>query len=183
METQVPTALESTDGIFASSVQNLYIANQMELPFIDLVMSVPITHTENLGTTAGVQLPFIDLSTSSEEVAIPMCVDEVNSASVKQDDVNGCLKFQTVIGGEQVVSSTPVSDVPETGDHAHVGGVVAAEFLQEYTGDMDEPFVEMSPTNAYPDITVNLVGQTFGDHGKAVECLKYGTTIYRGHCT
>lgn len=43
---------------------------------------------------------------------------------------------QKFLAGEQVVSSTPVSDVPETGDHAHVGGVVAAEFLQEYTGGM-----------------------------------------------
>lgn len=60
------------------------------------------------------------------------------------------------------------------------GRVHVANFV---IADMDEPFVEMSPTNAYPDITVNLVGQTFGDHGKAVECLKYGTTIYRGHCT
>lgn len=53
---RVPTARETTDSLFASSVQNLYNANEMEVPFIDLVTSVPVTHMEDLPADPVMQL-------------------------------------------------------------------------------------------------------------------------------
>lgn len=83
----------------------------MEVPFIDLVTSVPMTQTENPSSAAGLQVPFIDLTTSSEDMGTdapdPMSDVAENSGNVKQEQMTECLKFQTVIDGEPILSSTP----------------------------------------------------------------------------
>lgn len=111
VETAIPTTAERMDGMFASSVQNLYDANEMEVPFIDLVTSVPMTQTENPSSAVGLQVPFIDLTTSSEDMGTdapdPMSDVAENSGNVKQEQMTECLKFQTVIDGEPILSSTP----------------------------------------------------------------------------
>lgn len=111
VETAIPTTAERMDGMFASSVQNLYDANEMEVPFIDLVTSVPMTQTENPSSAAGLQVPFIDLTTSSEDMGTdapdPMSDVAENSRNVKQEQMTECLKFQTVIDGEPILNSTP----------------------------------------------------------------------------
>lgn len=153
-------------------------ANEMEVPFIDLVTSVPITQTEDLGPATEVEVPFIDLTTSSPDTDVDTGAPlSARLAPVKTEDTSDCLKFQTVIGGEQVIGSTPGNDLPTAAPHGRVEAMPTIPAQGGHTGGMEEHVVPMSQTGNNADVIEIVVRPSGNKIEQSTQCLKFETII------
>lgn len=170
-DTAATSIADGIDGLFASSVQNLYDANgkvpqldvcvqvqvllcfdkyylfmtcdaEMEVPFIDLVTSVPITHTGNMYFTQ------IDETEVVDEPFVEEFVDRVTSSDHSAGDARNqvpgiCSACQAILCPGMISKKVIICFACYTGEaevHATLNGDIIPECLKFQTNINGEHF-------------------------------------------